>query len=237
MKKDTKTPNASTKNVSEKFVVCPKLYTNKCKFIRKNNVRGSFFTNIEIAKLLIKHLNVAYEFYDIDLPENSIFVVLVENILHTIYSCYEGKYKIADGANLAMTTIDKNINKCVLDDNEKKVLKRNWRHVAQFMNNERLILVLRDIVYKSKRESEKDIRFEVFNNRCLWLSEKDNRIDDIIVIIIASMLSILNNKTEKYYTNDKFSEHSEFINILKRKYNSSIQQVNINYSCRFGFSI
>ena len=237
MKIKNKALNVNSNNILVKYIICPKLYTSKCNFIRKNNKRGSFFTNIEIAKLLIKHLNVAYDFYNIDLPEESVFVKLVENILHTIYSCYEGKYNIADGANLAMTTIDKNINKCVLDDNQKKVLKRNWKHVANFMNSKRLILVLRDILYKSRRKSEKNIRFDSFNNRCIWLSEKDNRIDDIIIIIIASMLSILNNRTEKYYTNDKFLEHSEFINILKTKYNSSIEQVNIKYSCRYGFCI
>jgi hypothetical protein len=207
----------------------------KINFIFKINTKNKVYNNYRenIKFLIIKHLLEITILYNIPLTNK----YLINSIYNTIIYCFETESIICDGVNLAMTTIDKDNNNNYRPEHIKVRLRRNWNHVYNFVKDNKTILVLKDIIYKKPRLCEKNIDFTIFNNRCLWLKEGDKCIDDLIVIIIANILSYLYNKPYFYYSNDKFIDHKNFITKITSKFNTIIKPINLSYKNKYGFSL
>ena len=186
-----------------------------------------------IKVLIFYHFIEIMKSYNILLSKKT----LINDILNTIIYCYETDSIICDGVNLAMTTIDRDKYNNIIQEDVKINMKRNWKHVYDFTNKYNTILVLKTIIHKKPRISERNINFSNFNNKALWINEGYKCIDDLIVIIIANILSLLYGDTSYYYTNDKFTDHVEFINIIQNKFNTCIKAINLLYEHDNGFTI
>ena len=180
--------------------------------INKKNVFKSIFNNYDkkyLSKLLQKHINICLGSY----PSLNLEDFDNNAILFTIKYLYENEYNIADGINLAKMSNDRSLAGYRIPEWKKKFMRRNWEKLANFTKDNNIILVLRDIIFKNPKDTEKKINFlELLKNKVLWLSSDNRMIDDLVVIIISNIMSILLNKEYLYVSNDNFSDHLNFIN-------------------------
>ena len=108
-----------------------------------------------IIKLIKKHIDVC-----LDLNNYlSTDTFNVQFILKIIIYLYNNNKELVDGANLAMTTVDKNIYGHYNSYLKKFRIKRDWGLVAEFVRKNNLVVVLRDCIFKYPRKQERKIQF------------------------------------------------------------------------------
>ena len=150
-------------------------------------------------------------------PQNSIAQTIIHTHTQIVSLAWpkvlEGSAKPYDGINLAKMSNDRSLAGYRIPEWKKKFMRRNWEKLANFTKDNNIILVLRDIIFKNPKDTEKKINFlELLKNKVLWLSSDNRMIDDLVVIIISNIMSILLNKEYLYVSNDNFSDHLNFIN-------------------------
>ena len=120
----------------------------------------------------------------------------------------------------------------------KRYMRRDWKAVANFIQKNNLVIVLRDIIFLKPRESEKDIDFlRIFNNKALWLFKNNKRIDDIHVIMLSSIMSCLLKRKYYYMSNDNMTDHKMLIDALKRQKNVDFENIKFKYYHKHGFDL
>lgn len=211
---------------NKQYLICPINDINKKKNIKKE------YTKLYILGIIIKHIQICLR-YNKKLTMSDFNT---KQLLNIIIYLYNNKLLLVDGANLAMSTIDKDIYGYVNSYTKKHYLRRKWENVGEFINKNNLIVVLRDCIFKYPRITEKKINFlKLFQGKSIWLSCGNKKIDDIYIIIITSILTILNKKTYCYLSNDNFADHSKLIDTIYEKLHSSIKQIKYKYDYSKGF--
>jgi hypothetical protein len=199
---------------------------------KQRNIKNDY-TKKNVYNLIIKHIKIILKIYRYLIKDD----FNLNFLLNIIIYLYNNDCHIIDGANLAMTTIDKNIYGYNISENKKSSMRRNWNKVANFTKINKYVIILRDCIFKFPRKSEKDINFlNIFNGNVIWLSTKNKKLDDIYIIMISSILSLLKNKTFYYISNDNFFDHYSLINDFSCL-NSKFRQLNYRYNSVKSFSI
>lgn len=161
-----------------------------------------------------------------------------KSLFNTISYLYTSNKNIIDGANIGMTSIDIDSHGNKRTYNCKKIIARDWESVTDFARNNNSIVLLRNCLTKSQRKSEKNINFKnLFKNNAIWLICRSPTLDDIFVIMLSAIMSILKEKQITYYTNDKYIDHKRVINQYVKILGANIIRCGLKYNHNKGFKM
>tara|TARA_B110000037_G_scaffold212045_1_gene264340 strand:+ start:2738 stop:3535 length:798 start_codon:yes stop_codon:yes gene_type:complete len=210
----------------EKDIIVPNIFNAVLNFKKK-------FGKIYIIKLIEDIVDITVN--------NSFFThndFNVDSIYNTISFLYYTKKTIIDGANAGMTSTDISVYGNRREKIKKKTMERDWISVLNFAKNTKSVVILRNCLLINKRESEKYIDFtKLFKNNALWLICINPAMDDVLVIMLSALISIIRDIPIPYYSNDKYEEHEILISKYCSIFNAKIERKEFSYRFDKGFNV